>query len=125
MHNPDCILKIDDQVHNINPCYPSPCGLNTICKVDGNNAICECLSGYYGNPFVSGCQPECTISSDCTRDKACVKQKCVNPCPGVCGYNALCQTVNHNPICSCPNKMVGDPFIQCQPALGKFIILNS
>lgn len=88
--------------------------MNTICRKSGNNAVCECIPGYFGNPTGSGCQPECTISSDCTRDKACVNYKCVDPCPGICGYEAICHTVNHSPICSCPSNMVGDPFAECK-----------
>lgn len=98
------------QAHD--PCYPSPCGENTICRVENSNAVCECVHGYFGNVF-TGCRPECTINEDCSRDRVCVNQKCTDPCPSVCGYNALCNTINHSPICSCPNKMVGDPFVQC------------
>lgn len=78
-----------------------------------DHAVCECLPGFFGNPQGQGCRPECTLSSDCSKDKTCVNAKCVDPCPGVCGYGAQCQTVNHNPICSCPNSMVGNPFVEC------------
>lgn len=27
-----------------------------------------------------------------------------------------CQVINHNPICSCPPSLTGDPFVQCRPA---------
>jgi len=53
------------------------------------------------------------VSSECAQDKACVKQKCIDPCPGTCGSNARCQVVNHNPICSCPPGYNGDPFVRC------------
>lgn len=59
------------------------------------------------------CRPECMVSTDCSQDKTCINQKCVDPCPGTCGLNARCQIVNHNPICSCQNGYTGDPFIQC------------
>lgn len=45
--------------------------------------------------------------------QACVNQRCVDPCPGTCGLNALCSVINHNPICSCPQDLRGDPFTQC------------
>lgn len=35
---------------------------------------------------------------------------------------ARCQVVNHNPICSCPNNYVGDPFEQCVP-MSKFFVI--
>lgn len=104
----------------VNPCHPSPCGPNTICRVVNNLAICECLPEFYGSPSDSGCRPECVISADCPRNKACVNNKCRDPCPGVCGFNALCNVINHSPVCSCPTTMVGDPFVECHNAPGKF-----
>lgn len=59
------------------------------------------------------CRPECLLNNDCPVTKACIKRKCVDPCPGVCGVDALCEVVNHNPICYCPKELTGDPFLQC------------
>lgn len=71
------------------------------------------------------CRPECVISSECPQDKACVKQKCIDPCPGTCGENAICKVVNHNPICSCRKGFSGDPFTRCnRNECKKFIKLN-
>jgi hypothetical protein len=67
--------------------------------------------GYIGTP--PSCRPECVVSADCPQDKACLNQKCKDPCPGTCGQNARCQVVNHNPICSCPPGHTGDPFNRC------------
>lgn len=94
-----------------NPCQPSPCGPHSQCREYNNQAVCSCLSGYRGAP--PSCRPECVASSDCPLDKACSNQKCMNPCQGTCGVSALCQVVNHNPICSCPNGLSGDPFTRC------------
>ncbi|KAF7276317.1 hypothetical protein GWI33_010508, partial [Rhynchophorus ferrugineus] len=96
-----------------NPCSPNPCGINTACRTSGDNAICECLPGFFGNPNIGGCRPECTVSSDCARDKACVNTRCVDPCPGVCGFQAICNVINHSPVCSCPQPLIGDPFTLC------------
>ncbi|KAG8227100.1 hypothetical protein J437_LFUL007437 [Ladona fulva] len=92
------------------PCNPSPCGPNAQCR-DG---ICSCLPEYQGDPY-QGCRPECVLSSDCPRDKACIRQKCKNPCPGTCGQNAICEVANHIPICSCPERYSGNPFVDCRP----------
>lgn len=101
-----------------NPCNPSPCGINSICRSHGSSASCECIQGYSGNPYEYGCKPECTINSDCELSKSCSNYKCVDPCVGgVCGYNAICKAINHAPICSCPQGMVGNPFVSCTPAL--------
>lgn len=95
----------------VDPCQPSPCGLFSQCRKSKNIAICSCLPSYVGSP--PSCRPECVVSADCALNKACSSQKCKDPCPGTCGFNARCQVVNHNPICSCTTGFVGDPFIRC------------
>lgn len=49
---------------------------------------------------------------------ACVNKKCRDPCAGACGTDALCEVVNHNPVCYCRQDMTGDPFIRC---IGKYL----
>ena len=68
---------------------------------------------YIGQP--PACRPECTISSECSFDKACSNQKCIDPCPGTCGSNADCRVVNHSPLCSCRPGYTGDAFTRCLP----------
>lgn len=94
-----------------NPCRPSPCGPNSQCREINEHAICSCLAGYIGIPPM--CRPECSVSSECPLNKACINEKCVDPCPGTCGQNARCNVVNHNPICSCSPGYTGDPFSGC------------
>lgn len=103
-----------------NPCIPSPCGPYSQCRDVNERAICSCLENYIGSP--PACRPECTISSECFLDKACVNQKCVDPCRNACGQNARCQVINHNPICSCSVGYVGDPFIRCHPEESKTFV---
>ena len=93
------------------PCDPSPCGPNSQCKVFQDQAVCSCVPEFRGSP--PSCRPECTSSSECLLSKACVNQKCIDPCPGSCGINAICNVVNHNPICSCLPTYTGDPFTRC------------
>lgn len=95
------------------PCYPSPCGSNAQCA-DG---VCTCLPEYQGDPY-SGCRPECVLSTECPRDKACIRNKCSDPCPGTCGQDAICDVVNHIPMCSCPQGKSGNPFVLCRPVQG-------
>lgn len=57
------------------------------------------------------------MSSDCPPSLACINQHCRDPCPGTCGLAALCQVINHNPVCSCPPHYTGDPFNMCKPIL--------
>lgn len=99
-----------------NPCQPSPCGANSQCREINGQAVCSCVPGFIGSPPT--CRPECIVSSECPLYQACVNQKCVDPCPGTCGLNTECHTVNHNPICSCIGGYSGDPFLRCVP-IGK------
>lgn len=94
------------------PCVPSPCGSNAICREQNGAGSCTCLPDYVGNPY-EGCRPECIYNSDCPSNKACISNKCKDPCPGTCGQNANCQTVNHLPTCTCIVGYTGDPFTFC------------
>lgn len=96
-----------------NPCLPSPCGPNSQCRNINSQAVCSCLPTYVGSP--PQCRPECIVSSECSLSKACVNQKCSDPCPNTCGLGAQCTTRNHNPICACPQGFTGDPFTRCAP----------
>lgn len=101
---------------SINPCEPSPCGPNSRCQVSNEGyAACSCLPGYRGSPPV--CQPECVVNSECPQNKACLNNKCIDPCPGTCGLAARCEVLNHNPVCSCQPGYQGDPFISCSPVI--------
>lgn len=97
-----------------NPCFPSPCGLNSECREIGNLPSCSCLPNYIGSP--PNCRPECSVNSDCTSNLACIREKCRDPCPGSCGINAQCRIISHIPICNCIEGYTGDPFIQCNIA---------
>lgn len=96
----------------INPCNPSPCGVNAQCKERNGAGSCVCLPEYIGNPY-EGCRPECSVNSDCPSNKACISNKCKDPCPGTCGQNANCQVINHLPSCTCIPGYTGDPFRRC------------
>lgn len=127
-HTPNCACKIGytgdaflqciqietlQPVSYINPCVPSPCGPNAICKEQNNAGSCTCLPNYIGNPY-EGCRPECVLNTDCPSNRACIRNKCLDPCPGTCAANAECQVVNHLPSCSCPFSYTGDPFVLCK-----------
>jgi hypothetical protein len=45
---------------------------------------------------------ECESDFDCGLRDVCRDYKCVNPCIGNCGENALCNVVNRIATCSCP-----------------------
>lgn len=98
-----------------NPCMPSPCGGNSQCRVVDHRPVCSCLPGMLGAP--PNCRPECLIHADCPNRLACIGSKCKDPCVGSCGFNALCNVVNHQPVCSCQQGYHGDPFSGC--SLGK------
>lgn len=99
------------------PCQPSPCGPNANCQVRGESPACSCLPNYIGSP--PNCRPECTINPECSSQLACINQRCSDPCPGSCGYNAQCSVINHTPVCSCTAGHTGDPFTGCSPVQGR------
>lgn len=103
-------ISVQKPAH-VNACFPNPCGPNSQCREGNGQAICSCLPNYIGEP--PSCKPECLLSSDCASNKACINQKCVDPCPGPCGQQAECRVFNHNPICSCRSGFTGDPFTRC------------
>lgn len=94
-----------------NPCNPSPCGPNSQCRESNGQPVCSCVLGYRGSPPT--CRPECVVSLECPLKEACNNQKCVDPCIGACGTAAVCDVINHNPICTCPPSFTGDPFVRC------------
>lgn len=96
-----------------NPCNPSPCGSNSICRELNGAGSCTCLTDYFGDPYV-GCRPECLVNDECPFDKACLGKKCLDPCPGSCGINAGCQVINHIPECSCLPGFTGDALQFCK-----------
>lgn len=105
---------------SVDPCNPSPCGPNSLCQNVNGNPACTCMPDFVGSP--PGCRPECTLQSECVTNQACLRGKCVDPCPGSCGSNAQCLVNNHVPICTCLEGFTGDPFVQCnwQPVQRKF-----
>jgi hypothetical protein len=110
-------LFLEPIIPNTDPCFPSPCGSNAIC----NDGICTCLPEYQGDPY-TGCRPECILNDECARNKACIKYKCKDPCPGTCGQNAICDVYNHIPMCRCPEGLSGNAFIECRPYQSNYII---
>lgn len=99
------------------PCETSPCGPNSICRVFGDTPSCTCQANYVGSP--PNCRPECVVNTDCPSNMACISEKCRDPCPGSCGFNADCRVQNHIPICSCSDGFTGDPFTQCSQIIGE------
>lgn len=94
-----------------NPCVPSPCGPLSDCRVVGDSPACSCLPNYIGR--APNCRPECVISAECSANKACINQRCSDPCVGACGVHTLCTVLNHNSVCQCDQGYTGDPFTSC------------
>lgn len=116
------MLAVEQAVTN--PCLPSPCGPYSQCQDINGIPSCSCLPQYHGSP--PNCRPECTINTDCSNDKACINEKCVDPCPGSCGLNAECRVQGHVSICTCFKGYTGDPFTICNVnrEIGKQIICS-
>lgn len=110
-------LILEKPIVVVDPCYPSPCGPNSKCRVIGETGVCSCLENYIGRP--PNCRPECTLNSECPRNLACINEKCKDPCPGSCGSYTTCIVNNHQPICKCYEQYTGDPFSSCTPIISK------
>lgn len=100
-----------------NPCVPSPCGPNSVCRAVNNHAACSCVSNYIGR--APNCRPECTINEECPNNRACQNERCRDPCPGSCGAHTTCVVVKHSPMCSCEIGFTGDPFSGCSQIKSK------
>lgn len=117
------IYGIERPIYNeppANPCLPNPCGPNSNCRVVGHTSACSCLPNYIGRP--PQCRPECTINSECSANLACINERCRDPCVGSCGISAVCNVVNHSPICTCQYLYTGDPFSRCYPVPSKIYL---
>lgn len=113
-------LVATEKTEKLNPCNPSPCGANAICKERHGAGSCICLPEYFGDPY-TGCRPECVTNSECSRETACVNNKCKDPCPGTCGINAECYVNNHAPSCSCLSGYSGNPLQACHLVISKIL----
>lgn len=106
-----------------NPCNPSPCGPNAVCKERNGAGACTCIDDFYGDPYL-GCRPECVMNTDCATDRTCFNNKCLDPCPGSCGKNAECRVFNHAPSCFCLPGYKGNPLHACSPTICKIFFLS-
>lgn len=116
LYNDFCFISVATPLPPVDPCTPSPCGPYSICKVIGDSPSCTCQTEYIGAP--PNCRPECISNSECPSNLACVNQRCKDPCPGSCGYNADCKVISHALVCSCPFGQTGDPLVSCAPVKG-------
>lgn len=89
------------------------CTNNKKCHVLNHRPVCICETGYAvneaGDLFCAPTKPECRNNDDCASNLACLKNKCVDPCPFiVCGKNKTCSVFAHKPVCICAKD--------CQPS---------
>lgn len=57
---------------------------------------------------------ECTQDSECTNDKACITNQCVNPCiTKSCGQNAECRPILHRAVCTCRDGFTENAQFSC------------
>ena len=115
-----------------NPCVP-----NAECRTSSHRAVCTCRVGWAGNPHEECYQcetlllsqiesyfleknpflffiDECRVDNDCSQNKACQSQVCVDPCLQTsCGDRATCEVNFHHPRCVCPPGLQGNPIVRC------------
>lgn len=105
-------INLEIVYDNVDPCLPSPCGPHSQCRAIGTQAACSCLPNHIGQP--PNCRPECTRAQDCSSNKACINERCTDPClESPCGINSYCTVVSHNAVCTCLEGYEGNPSVQC------------
>lgn len=127
--NSDC--PTDHECSNtrcINICREkNPCAPNAVCTAQNHLASCHCPEYMSeGNPFTYCYQKdpvECEYDGECPNQRACINNKCVNPCEEIkpCSRNSICTVFDTLPvrtmICSCPENMVPDDNGECKRIL--------
>lgn len=86
----------------------------------------ECLKSSFHIEIINGVclisdpippKPECTTDSDCSNDRACINERCKDPCQAattsLCAYNAECRVIMHRPVCVCREGLTGNGLSQC------------
>ncbi|XP_014209634.2 neurogenic locus notch homolog protein 3, partial [Copidosoma floridanum] len=94
-------------------CDSHTCGQNARCTMSEGRPVCSCLNLYDGDPLTRCERVECIINEDCIGSRTCSGNRCIDPCTYACGTNALCQTINHIPVCNCPPGHTGNPLHDC------------
>lgn len=94
----------------------STCGKEAVCYGSNHRAICECPPGLIGNPRIACIVVGCRSDSECPSTRACINNKCENPCVSAnpCDRSAECRVYNHEPVCACPPGYVGDSKTGCK-----------
>lgn len=108
------IFSADVTVRPTDPCNPSPCGLQSQCRI--RNGLPSCA-----NLPVTADSLECISNNECGSREACINRRCSDPCPGSCGLNTECRVFSNTPMCLCNAGFTGDPFIRCTPIQSEFI----
>ncbi|KAK9880681.1 hypothetical protein WA026_011917 [Henosepilachna vigintioctopunctata] len=79
-------------------CRKKTCGINSVCKIVNNQAVCLCIPGFTGNPSIR-----------------CSKIEPVKVCPiNRCGPNTRCFIIRNKTVCKCLPNFVGDPWKGCR-----------
>lgn len=79
------------------------CGIGADCYAIDHRPICECPAGLSGDPQNSCILVGCRSDSDCPSERACVNDKCVDPCAnnGPCSSGEECEVRYHKAQCLC------------------------
>jgi len=121
------VVILVGSVASQSPCTPTPCGINTVCDVNGaGSAVCRCQAGFDhapGSNTIEGCPNR--ISASAPRRPAQRPSRPrpqaprapsgpSDPCfPSPCGTNADCRSTGNRAVCSCPAGYEGDPYTGC------------
>lgn len=102
----------------------NPCGYQALCRVVNHQTMCDCPSGYHGDPMQS-CEPiSCHMDDPCPEDRVCRGGQCLDLCAfdRPCGQGALCKGLQHRPLCECPTGYKGNPYVFCQTGKERWLM---
>lgn len=102
----------------MDPCRhgPTKCGTNAQCSAQDHQAACTCPAGTQGNPLIACVTGQCQYNEDCRDDEACdrLNRVCRPVCHSDdCAPSAKCVGRNHQPVCTCPEGSIGNPYVDC------------
>lgn len=69
-------------------------------------------------------EEECKENGDCGAERACIGQRCQDPCSKkVCAESAQCKVIAHHPVCACQEGLSGNPRDECVASESHYYLL--
>lgn len=128
---PECRSDSDclSQLACINNRCANPCAVDNMCSPDQEcrildtlplrTMVCQCPPDTLVDPSgrcvpILVPKPQCRSDSDCSNPDKCLRGTCIEACKvDRCGINAICNSIDHQAICTCAPAYTGNPRFEC------------